>query len=313
MVKIDEVWKGLTADSRQSVCDTLASYSGSFLRAQLVDLVRSAHVKQLTMVTNEKRKRDDDDVAQPPDKKPKLAEATTSLGPSGLDIASLTLSGPLPRFGRPTISSATAVKSPSVALPSPAIPSTTNRPATPASSTAKPAFVFGQSAPIEPENPASPSPDCDEHFTIADRKPSGPQSYTAQGTTHGTRLSAHNANFGQAPAAAPSFTAPPQVNPGSAAVSTVSNPPFTGVDMSSLKIPANSNVSLTMNVFQAPSSLHQNTGSSAPRRLKCIQCKAFYLETQNTAMECRRHTGTRSYFDPVYPHARNRQLVNMSL
>jgi hypothetical protein len=78
-------------------------------------------------------------------------------------------------------------------------------------------------------------------------------------------------------------------------VSTVYNPPFSGVDMSSLKIPANSNVSVTLNVFQAPSSLHQNTDNDATRMLKCIRCSAIYMEAQSTALECLRHTGTRHY------------------
>lgn len=301
MVSVDEMWKGLTADSKKRVCNNLAMYSGPTVCALFPRLVESVHANQLARssmtVTNEKRKRDDTDVAQPPSKKPKLAEATASLGPNGLDIASLTLGRPLLRFGQPTTSSATAVKSPSVAPPSPTKPVTTNSSANPAPSTAKPVIVLGQTASVKPENPATSPGDCDEQFTIADRKSSGPQLYNGRGTTHGTSHSAHNANFGQAPAA-PSFTAPPQRNFGSAPVSTVYKPPSTGLDLSSLKIPANSNVSLTMNVFQAPSSLHQNMNSSAPRNLRCIQCKAFYLETQNTANECRRHTGMRSYFDP---------------
>lgn len=200
MVPVNETWNSLTADSKQSVCDCLATYSGHDVNAWFAGLVKLAHAKQLAPETNEKRKRDDSDSDQPANKKPKLAEATGSSEPNGIDVASPTSQEQPFRFGCPTVSPATA----------------------------------------------------------------------------GTPLS----------------VAPP-------------SPTLARADTSSLKVSAKSNVSPALKAFQAPSSPHQNMVSSAPRKLKCIQCKALYLETQNSAKECYRHTGTRSYFHPMYLSTRN--------
>ncbi|POS69393.1 hypothetical protein DHEL01_v212213 [Diaporthe helianthi] len=134
--------------------------------------------------------------------------------------------------------------------------------------------------------PAQPEPDCDEQFTFADRrfsKPPAPPPPPLQSQFTQYR------SFEQSPSSSADNS--PQAANRAPPVSAVYKPPFAGVDMSSLKIPANSNVSLTLNVFQAPSSLHQVTGGGAPRTLKCIQCGKFYMEDQNTALQCRRHTG----------------------
>lgn len=300
------MWENLPAGSRQSVCDTLATYSGHDALARFARLVKLAHENQLaagTMaqtVANGKRKRDDSDVAQLPSMRPRLAEAAAPLKPVGVDFNSSTFpKSPVP-FGQSIFSFAPVGASPSVGQPPPAMPSTAGRvnptisPANPASATAKPAVVFGQPISVKQETPANPPSDCDEQFNIEDRKFPSAMPNNGPGTTPSNMPSAQHASFGGVPAA--SRAAPPQGNFGSAAVSTVYKPPFTGVDMSTLKVPANSNVNLTMNVFQAPSSLHQNVGSGAPKKLKCIQCKAFYIETQNTALECRRHTGMTSCF-----------------
>lgn len=278
------MWKDLPADSRQSVCDTLTTYSGHDARAWFAGLVKLAHGKHLAAgsttqtVANGKRKCDDSDVALPASKKPRLADHST-------------------------FSSDIGRASTIVAPPSPAMLSTagrgrpTNPPANPASSTATLAVPFGQSISVKQETPASPRTKCNEDFTFGNRKTSGALPNKGPGTTPSNNPSAQNASFGRAPAASP--TAPPQCNFGSAAVSTVYNPASTGVDSSTLKVPANSNVSSPMNVSQAPSSLRQNVNSGTPKKLKCIQCKAFYIETQNTAFECRRHTGMTSYFHVV--------------
>lgn len=288
MDSVNVVWECLTADSRRWVCDTLSTYIGTDVHAKFAELLNSAHRKQIAAwaaagskdLVFGKRKWDGGDVAQHPSKKTKLDDQSI-------------------------FSSATLRASKIVAPSFPAIASTTGRekptnpPANPASSTATSAFPFGQPLPVKTETPANPPSDCDENFTIDDRISSGALRNKVPGATPSNLPSAQNASSAQAPAASP--TAPPQGTLGSAAVSTVYKPPFTGVDISTLKVPANSNVNLTMNVFQAPSSLHQNMGSGEPRKLKCIQCKEFYIETQNTAMECRRHTGMRFYFHIMCP------------
>lgn len=309
MIPAKKISKGLTADSEQSVCDTLASHSGSDVHTQLDALVELEHGKQVPtgsatqVVTKGKHKRDasDDNVAQRPRKKPRLAEATASLM-DGVDFARLSLGQPTFRFGQSTSSSARATASLSVTSLLPVMPSTTGRqnpnkpPADPASSTATPAVGFGQPIPGKPVTPANPPSDCDEQFTFTDRRSSGPQPYNGRGTAQGNRPSAQNASSTQATAASP--TAPPQGSLGSTAGPSVYKLPFTGIDLSSLKIPANSNVNLTLNVFQAPSSVHQKLDNPAPRELNCIQCKESYIETQNTAMNCRRHTGMGIPFPP---------------
>lgn len=298
MASVDEIWKVLTADSRQWVFDHLARYSGSGVCTRFNGLVEWAHRKQVAtwsapqaVMSDKKRKRDDNDVAQPPSKKPTLHKAEAPWI-DRVDSERFDLRKALFRLVRLRIPSATALPPSSVAPPPPATHSTTggensfNLPADPASSTVTGGAIFGQPVPVKPETPANPPSDCEEQFTFADRRSSGPQPDNRPGTTHGSRPSAQNVQ----PAA--SSPAPTQENLGSPGVSAVYKPPFAGVDISSLKVPANSKVNLTLNVFQGPSSLHQQVTSPAPRKLKCIQCNAFYVETQNTAMKCRRHTGT---------------------
>lgn len=316
MVSAEEVSKGPRADSRQSVSDTLTSYSGSDVHTRLDAPVALVRVKKVPtgaatqVVTKTKRKRDasDDNVAQPPSKKPRLVEATASFM-SGVDFARLSLGQPTFRFGQSTSASARATASLSVASLLPAMPSTTGRqnpnkpPAGPTSSTATPAVVFSQPISMKPATRANPPSDCDEQFTFTDRRSSGPQPYNGRGTARGNRPSAQNARSTQETATSP--TAPPQEDLGSTAGPSVYKFPFTGIDLSSLKIPANSNVNLTLNVFQAPSSVHQKLDSPVLRKLNCIQCKESYIETQNTAMNCRRHTGRGIPFPPPYvPGAR---------
>lgn len=151
------------------------------------------------------------------------------------------------------------------------------------------------------KTPAQQEPECDEQFTFADRQSSQPLN-PPWGSQYRTS--------GQIPASSDNS---PQATNGAPPVSTVYKPPFSGVDMSSLKIPANSNVSVTLNVFQAPSSLHQVTDSGVPRKLKCIQCGVLYMEAQNTALECRRHTGKNPHSNPLLDFAMgdNEKLITI--
>lgn len=314
---------GLTAESKQTVCDNLVTYSGPGVDARFAELVELAYGKQVAagpatqMETNGKRERDDgSDVSQPPNKKARLAEAMAPLKPFSTSIFG-PQSAQSSLFGVPTSASIGATASSSVSPLSSDAPSSTvrenstNTPAHPASSTATPTFGLGQSITVKTETSAKPPSDCDEQFTFADRISFGPRPYNGPATMQEDRPSAQTASSSQKPAAL--FTAPPQGSFGSAVVSTVYKPPFSGVDMSSLKVPANSNVNLNMNVFQGPSTLHQNMEISAPRKLKCIQCKEVYIEAQNTAKECRRHTGMRPDSDPVHPQNRNDGLLTLLL
>lgn len=330
-VSIEEIWKDSTDDFRRSVCIALFNYRGPDVLSYFAAQVKSARDKQLaTGPTTEtaifgKRKQDEGDAPQPPNKKPRLAEAKAPpLNPVGVAPAWPALRQSPIMFGQPTSLSASEVSSPHVVPRSPAMPSTA-RPENPAtlaanpasftaerrslfdqfaSFTAKPRNLFGQPPHVKTEAPAPPAPDCDAQFTFADRRSSsGPQPYTGPGTTQG------GSTFGGAPSAPPADTAQGAFEP--APVTTVYKPPFTGVDMSSLKVPANSNVSLTMNVFQAPAVIHQNAESVAPKKLRCIQCKKIYMEAQNTAMECRRHTGMRARSEllPLMPTGRQRKSI----
>lgn len=173
----------LTADSRQSVCDTLATYSGPDVDPWFSGLVKLAHRKQVAtgsttqMETDGKRKRDDgSDVAQPRSKKPRPAESTASSEPGDTDGVWSPSGSLLYALAEPT-SSVSATASSSVAPLSPETRSNTvrenssNTPVKPASSTANSAFNFGQSAPIKRETSVEQPSDCDEQLTCADRAP----------------------------------------------------------------------------------------------------------------------------------------------
>lgn len=144
--------------------------------------------------------------------------------------------------------------------------------------------LFGRA---KANTPASQVPECDEQFTFADHQSS--QAPVAQQQIPPAQYSQYRSSDQPSPAS--SNDSSPNLT-GSQFISAVYKPPFAGVDMSSLKIPADPNVSLTLNALQDSSSLHQTTDSDATRKLKCIYCSVFYIEVQNTALECRRHTGT---------------------
>lgn len=307
-VSLNKKWEGLTDGSRMIICDCLTQYNGPNVSAYFVNQVNWYHANDLAkdptmqMSATEKRKRDDSDGLELPGKKARLEEATAPLQSAGVSLFSPRLPFPLPKFrqspimfGQPTLSSATAespstVAPPRFETPSTAIPSIpVTSPALGTKSIPKTIsqFLVGLTKAVRPE------PECDEQFTFADRRYRSPQPYAGLGSTQRHNPEAHSTLFGQAPSA--SSAAASQGTQTSATVPTASKAPSLGVDMSSLKIPANSNVSLTMNVFQAPSVVQQSKISAEPKMLKCIQCKEFYHEAQNAAMECRRHTGMEPY------------------
>lgn len=308
-VMANKVWIDLTSDLKRDFCDSLASYSGPNVYEKFTALialaVRKKHVmeKDTQMTAVGKRKRDDSDVTEASrasEKRPKVSEPMAPLQSASVDIVTPKIPFAWPTFrqspivfGQPTLSSIMTGKSSSVPLSSTA---TTSAAAPNLASTSPPLLTgpkhvpFAQFATTQPEKPVPKQPACDEHFTFADRRPFHAQPTAGAGAAYQHRPTAQNASSNQPP---PIFSAnPSQGTHGWQPVTTFYKPPFAGVDMSSLKIPANSTVSVTMNVFHAPSVLHQNMDSSAPRKLKCIQCKEFYMEAQNMAMECRRHTGT---------------------
>lgn len=310
---VNDIWVDLSPGVKRAICNRLAEYSGPDVNVQFLKLCGWAARRDITtkvkaqMVATGKRKRDDGDVTElprAPEKKAKVSEATTPLQSAGVDLVSPKIPFAWPGFrhlpilfGRPTISSiagkSLTATPPSIATTSAAAPNIpkTLPPILPESKRV-PVAQFATSL---PRKPVQQEPECDEQFTFADRRPSHPQPTAGPGAPHQHRPTAQDASANQPPP-----VSSPKPSPGTHGrqpVSTIYKPPFTGVDMSSLKIPANSNVSVTMNFFQAPSVLHQNMDSSAPRKLKCIQCKEPYMEAQNTAMECRRHTGTCADFE----------------
>ncbi|KAI7779038.1 hypothetical protein LA080_001384 [Diaporthe eres] len=307
-VVVNEIWDDLTEDLKRSVCDSLATYSGPNVHGKFNELSIEATRQMFTMkfksqmTTTAKRKRDDGEVIEPLrvlEKKPKVSEATAPLQSAGVDIVSPQIPFAWPAFrqspiifGRPTLSSALSDKLPTVTPPptAAAFTAATNIPKTFSSFLQVPKrFPFAQFATAQPGKLVQKEPECDEQFTFADRRASHPPPTAGMGAPHQHSPTAQNASSNQPPPV--SSTKPSQGTHGWQPMSTIHKPPFTGVDMSSLKVPANSNVSVTMNFFHAPSVLHQNMDSGAPRKLKCIQCKELYMEAQNTAMECRRHTG----------------------
>lgn len=324
-LSVNEIWRGLSARSRQYICNRLAYYDGSNVDGHFEELVQGARgsmlwfkygVKEMELEGNtqvaatEKRKRDDGDMTdQPPaSKKPKTFETTAPLQAEDIDIASPKIPFKWPgsrqtsiKFGQPTLSAAISDKI-STAKPSSlatlfgssrdiqnsnaGIPTlcTASKPGLSSFFPFSSSSLFGNA---KTRTPGLQESECDEQFTFADRR--SPQPYAS----HQSNPSAQGISSDQHSSA--SSSASPQGANVLPTVSAVDKPPFAGVDMSSLKIPANSNVSVTLNVFQAPSSLHQGTESGAARKLKCIQCNAFYMEAQNAALQCRRHTGMKSH------------------
>ncbi|KAG6360955.1 hypothetical protein INS49_012023 [Diaporthe citri] len=302
---VNIIWVELPAGVKRVICNFLAEYSGPNVIEEFLTLCGRAILTmddKAQRAATRKRKRDDGDVTDPPrapEKKPKVFEATPPLQSAGIDIVSPKIPFAWPAFrqspiifGRPTLSPTIAGKSPTVTPLSAATTSATapNIPKTLPSFLPEPRSPpFVQFATAQPGKPVQQEPECDEHFTFADRRASHPEPAARTGTPHQHSPIAQNASSNRPPPV-PS-TKPSQGTHGWQPMPTIYKPPFTGVDMSSLKIPANSNVSVAMNFFHAPSVLHQNMDSGAPRKLKCIQCKELYMEAQNTAMECRRHTG----------------------
>lgn len=300
-VSTNEMWQGLTEELKRSVCDIVVHYTDPDVGSCFNRLVKGAHSETLAMntVTQDaeagKRKRNDSDVfeqARALGKKPKLSKSITPLQRAEVKFVAPKLSFKWPAFrsspitfGQPTLSSA-VVGGPPVPTPSApttisstesAVPSASR--SSPASSATSPFVLFAQA-----NKPAQPPSDCDEQFTFADRGLS-PQPHAGAGDAQQQSSAAHN-SFGQPPSASstapsPSITAP-----------MTHDSAFIGADMSSLKIPADSNASLAMVAYETPSMRQQSVDNSAPRRLKCTQCQRFYHEDQNTALECRRHTGT---------------------
>lgn len=329
-LSVNEIWPGLFARSRQRICNRLAQYDGSNADGHFEELVRGegeresmlyfrAGVKKLELednvrvVATTKRNRDDGDVADdaPAMKKPRLSEATAPLQAEDIDIASPKIPFNWPgfrqtsiKFGQPTLSAAIRDKIPTAEPSSLATPfgssrdsqnsdtgfSTVSKPGLFSSSYPFFSFGFGNA---KANSPPQQESECDEQFTFADRR--SPQPYAS----HQSNPSAQGISPEQH-SSAPSSNSPPQGANVSPTVTAVNKPPFAGVDMSSLKIPANSNVSVTLNVFQAPSSLHQSTDSDPARKLKCIQCNAFYMEAQNGVLACRRHTGMNSDYRHMF-------------
>lgn len=308
-VTVNGIWANLTDDLKREVCDFLAKYSGPNVYGNFIAVIRVvarrklAREKDTQTTAVGKHKRDDSDVTEASrasEKRPKVSEPMAPLQSASVDIVSPKIPFAWPTFrespiifGQPTLSSIMTGKSSTVAVPSTA---TTSAAAPNPTSTGPPLLTgpkhvpFAQFATTQPEKPVQKQPAYDEHFTFADRRTARPQPTAGPGAAHQHHPTAQNASSNQPP---PVFSAnPSQGAHGWQPMTTLYKPPFAGVDMSSLKIPANSNVSVTMNVFHAPSVLHQNMESSAPRKLKCIHCKKFYMESQNTAIECRRHTGT---------------------
>lgn len=263
-----------------------------------------------------KRKRDDSEVTEPPrapEKKPKVAQVTAPpLRSANIDIVSPKIPVAWPAFrqspiifGQPKLSSIIAGRSSTVRPPSIAATSTPapNLPSTVSALLSGPQRAsFAKFASDQPKRRVQEEPACDEHFTFADRRRSHPQPTSRSGAAHQHSKTAQNTSSNQPP---PISSVKSQAADGWQPISTIYKPPFAGVDMSSLRIPANSNV--TMNFFHAPSVLHQNAESDGPRKLKCIQCKEVYMEARNTAMECRRHTGTGPVSScPLIPAGRQR-------
>ncbi|KAH8773639.1 hypothetical protein F5883DRAFT_661548 [Diaporthe sp. PMI_573] len=298
------VWSGLTDRRRRNVCNVLASYRGPNAREHFEQLVHGAHSIQLRLEAKTqspptgKRTLDHGDAADAPSasKKPKVSEATEPLQPDKIDIVAPDIPFVFPtcrkppiQVGHPTLWSTIGGRSPDArpswfATRSTFLPSIrTTVPPFPTTSRPVSVFSLSQSANTTTKTSGQRERECDELFTIADRRSSQPETIRPQSP------SAEDEKSDQSPSV--SLRTSSQGADGMPTVSTVYNPPFSGVDMSSLKIPANSNVSVTLNVFQAPSSLHQNTDNDATRMLKCIRCSAVYMEAQSTALECLRHTG----------------------
>jgi hypothetical protein len=312
-VSVDVAWVGLNAGLKKSVCKALFAYSGDGVGKFFEGAVRAAYARKLDLEARSqlekagKRKLDDGDATgtQPDLKKAKLHEATVTPQAKTMDLASPRFPFRRPsfrqepiKFGEPRLSSgigdtSTAATPRSIFSPSirrlnaASVSTSLSRKLPRTSSASNPTLL--SSAPslfgnAEAKTPVQQEPEYENELTFADRQPAQPQ--PPQPPSSSTQYT----DFGQ-PASVSSNTSSQGTN-GPPPASTVWKPPFAGVDMSSLKIPANSNVNVTLNVFKAPSSLHQTTRRSAPRRLKCIQCGSFYMEDQNTALRCRRHTGT---------------------
>lgn len=305
-VMANEIWTDLTDDLKRDFCNSLAAYNGPNVYGKFIALSGWAARRKLAMerkaqtTMTEKRKRDDGEVIETPralEKKPKVSEATAPLQSASINIVSPKIPFAWPAFrqspitfGQPTLSSITPGKSATVTQPSTATTSAAapKPPCTvPALFSGPKRVSFAQFANSQPKKPVQIEPACDEQFTFADRRPFHAQSTAGLGGAHQHNPRPQNASTNQQVP-----TNPAQGTHGWQPMSTLYKPPIAGVDMSSLKIPANSNVNVTMNFFHAPSVLHQNAESGAPRKLKCIQCKKIYMEARNTAMECRRHTGT---------------------
>ncbi|KAK2608089.1 hypothetical protein N8I77_006723 [Diaporthe amygdali] len=311
-VSLNKKWEGLTDGTKKTICDSLAKYNGPDVNAYFVNQVNWEHAKTLAMepmtqvAATEKRKRDDSDGLELPctvGKKARVEETTASLQSAGVSLFSPRYLFAWPKFrqspitfGQPTLSFATA-GSPSIVTPPPLTTPADARPITPFTNPAldktPTRSIFSPSRAAKAKKADRPEPECDEQFTFADRRSRSPQPYAGAGSTQRHNPAAHNTLFGQTPSAY--STAASYDTQTMATVPTAYKAPSLGVDMSSLKIPANSNVSLTMNVFQAPSVVHQSKISAEPKTLKCIQCKKFYQEAQNAAMECRRHTGMEQF------------------
>lgn len=296
-LSVNEVWLGLTDSRRRTVCDVLATYRGPDASEYFEKLVHEAHRIQLELeakiqpAATGKRKLNDDDAAAPcAPKKAKVSDATTPLQTESIDIASPEIPFVWPecrqspiKVGQPTLSSTIAGKSPISRLSLPTTRSLFSPSVRKRSLFSSPLSINTKTGTV-----AQLEPECDELFPIADRglfRSQAPHQQTpvAEDKSSDQSLSA-------------SLSALSQGIDGLRPESSVYKPPLAGVDMSSLKIPANSNVSVNLNFFQAPSSLHQSTDSGTPRKLKCIQCGDFYMEAQNMAVECRRHTGTGHHF-----------------
>ncbi|KAI3395811.1 hypothetical protein diail_824 [Diaporthe ilicicola] len=302
-VSTNEMWSSLTDDLKQSVCDILVRYSGPDVDSFMNDLVKLASGKapptKITIqdATAGKRKRDDNDVVEPPrapDKKQKPAEATISLQSADVNLVSpkIPLAWPSFRtspikFGQPTLSPSTVggpltATTPALTAPSSIGPATSLTSSTsPALPTASPFVKFAKA-----NKSVQPASDCDEQFTFADRR-SSPQPHAGPGRPHRLTPTAEQILCGQPQSKCPTTQSQKIPKP------TTHTGSFDEVDNVSPNIPANSNASVKTNPFETPSGSQQGAGKVAPRkvRLKCVQCQELYYEHQNVGKNCRRHPG----------------------
>ncbi|KAJ0117360.1 hypothetical protein J7T55_003774 [Diaporthe amygdali] len=257
-VSLNKKWEGLTDGAKKTICDSLAKYNGPDVSAYFVNQINWEHAKTLAMepmmqvASTEKRKRDDSDGLELPctvGKKARLEETTASSQSAGVSLFSPSYLFAWPKFrqspitfGQPTLSSATAGSPPTVTPPPLATPADARHitPFTDHALDKTPTrSIFSPSRAAKAKKAVRPEPECDEQFTFADRRSRSPQPYAGPGSTQRHNPEARSTLFGQASSA--SFTAATQGTQISATVPTASKAPSLGVDMSSLKIPANSN------------------------------------------------------------------------